>query len=101
MNIDLTKITTSKQFYDIATHTGYVMDKYKGRIIQDLQYDREIEVEYIFDLKFEDLDLEDQKLALRTGWAWGVGDHADFAKCKKLKGYLFTPKQWRLWHAQE
>lgn len=95
------EITTSRQFYDIATHSGYLMDKYKGKVIYDSQYNRNVTVEYIFDLKFEDLDLADQKLAIAVGWAWGVGDHKDVNKCKKLKGYLFNPKQWRLWHATE
>ena len=36
------------------------MDKYRGRVIHDEMYERDITVEYIFDLKFEDLDLEDQ-----------------------------------------
>lgn len=77
------------------------MDKYRGRVIQDTVFNREITVEYIFDLSFEDLDLEDQKLAMKTGWAFGVGDKADFEKCTKFKGYLFGPRQWRLWHAKE
>lgn len=77
------------------------MDKYRGRVIRDEMYDRDITVEYIFDLKFEDLDLEDQKLAMKVGWAFGVGNKTDFEKCTQFKGYLFTPRQWRLWHAKE
>lgn len=98
---DASKVQTALDFYDITTHTGYVMDKYGGRVIRDEQYERDVTVEYIFDLKFEDLDFEDQKLAIRVGWAWGVADNQDFDKAKKLKGYLFTPRQWRLWHCLE
>ncbi len=101
-SLEASKVLTSQDFYDISTHTGYAMDKYGGRVIRDEQYDRDVTVEYIFDLKFEDLDLEDQKLAIKVGWAWGVHDAGkDLDTCKQLKGYLFTPKQWRLWHAQE
>lgn len=84
----------------------YLMDKYAGKQIEDPSLKRVIEVrtgrdnkgmpKCMYDLKFEDLDLEDQKLALspEIGWAWGVHEGGKTLKqAKKLAGYLYRPKQ--------
>lgn len=93
--MEIGNIKDSYDFYHPINHTGYLIDKYRGRIIQDPDKDLELEVESIYDLKFEDLDFEDQRLALKVGWAWGVTDNKDIDKSKKFKAYLFRPKQFR------
>lgn len=100
-SFDPGRVLTANDFYNFRTRTGYLVDKYRGRIIQDPEKDLEIEVEDIYDLRFEDLDFEDQKAAVRVGWAWGVSDHADLNKCKIIKAYLFRPKQFRFFWGPE
>ena len=48
----------------------------------------------ITDLQFEDLDLEDQRLALHPaiGWAYGLAN-ATLSDATKFRAYLFRPTQ--------
>lgn len=77
--------------------SGYIIDKYKGRIINDPSNGLELEVEDIYHLSFEDLDLEDKKLAIALSWAWGVSDTPQLEKATEVRGYLFRPKQRLFW----
>lgn len=93
--MEISEVKLSDDFYNLQTHDGYLMEKYRGKMIVDPNRGHEIEVEDIYDLSFEDLEFEDQRLALKMGWAWGVGDKPDIDKCKQFKAYLFRPKQYR------
>jgi phage terminase large subunit len=90
--------------FDGVTFRSYLETKYKGVEIKDPSLNRTITVKDIYDLRFEDLELEDQRLALhpQVGWAWGVyesGKTLDTAT--KFAGYLFRPKQRAFWWAEE
>lgn len=100
-NPDPSKVKTPTDFYNFKDHTGYLIEKYKGREIKDPERDHLITVKDIYDLRFEDLELVDQRLALATGWAWGVSNHVDINKCKKFKAFLFRPKQFRFFWGLE
>lgn len=97
---DLSEVKSSKDFYhqdeEYNPH-GYIVEKYAGKEIYDKNLDKKIIVEDIYDLQFEDLEREDQILALKFGWAWGVSSHNDPTKAKKLACYLFRPKQYKFW----
>lgn len=99
--MNISDVKTASDFYNISARTGYLVDKYKGRIITDLGRDLEFVVKDIYDLRFEDLDFEDQRLALQVGWAWGVNENIDLNKAKYFKAYLFRPKQFRLFWCKE
>ena len=82
----------------------YVEDKYRGREIQDKALNRTILVKDIYDLRFEDLELEDQRTSLHPeiGWSWGVHESGKtLATAKKFAGYLFRPKQRAFFWAKE
>jgi hypothetical protein len=101
-------VRTSYDFYhreegktEIGVPAGYLVEKYGGREIYDEETDFRIVVEDIYHLKFEDLDLEDQHLALKFEWAWGVTDQPDITKTNNIKAYLFRPNQRKMWLAKE
>ena len=74
---------------------NYIEQKYKGQLITDASLNKEIEVKDIGDLRLEDLEIEDQRIALspHVVWGWGVADNADITKAKHIRGYLFRPRQ--------
>ncbi len=91
----------------------YLSDKYGGKTIEDPELKRRIKVrDYnaqgtplaIYDLRFEDLDFEDKKLALRDdiGWAWGVWEAGKtLEQAKEMKAFLYRPKQRKFIYAPE
>jgi len=76
---------------------GYVEDKYNGKLVTT-EGGEEIIVQGISDLKFEHLDLEDQRLAMHpdVGWAWGLANDT-LEKATAFTAYLFRPKQREAW----
>lgn len=100
--MEISEITTENFYFldEEKNPSGYIIEKYRGKEIYDENLDKKIIVEDIYDLQFNDLDREDQTLALKCGWAWGVVDaksKGDVTKAKTLKCYLFRPKQYRFW----
>lgn len=82
----------------------YIEDKYRGTKIEDPDLQRVITVEDIYDLRFEDLEFEDQKKAMspEIGWAWGVHESGKTLESSgHVAGYLFRPKQRAFWWADE
>ncbi|HSG30161.1 MAG TPA: phage terminase large subunit [Thermodesulfobacteriota bacterium] len=77
----------------------YVEEKYKGKKILNEIDNKYITVENIYDLTFEDLDLTDQRTAIRpdVAWAYGVCNHPDLSRATKINAYLFRPNQQKIW----
>lgn len=97
-----------------ANFPEYLVSKYGGKKIEDKLLKRVITVRTttdskgmplgIYDLRFEDLDIGDQKLALHPeiGWAWGVWEGGKtLEQAKEVRGFLYRPKQRAFIHAPE
>lgn len=82
--------------------TEYIADKYGGKVVLG-PFNNEIIVKSIADMRFEHLDIDDQRLALSpsVGWAWGFGNVESLEESTEFKGYLFRPKQRIWWFAPE
>jgi hypothetical protein len=73
----------------------YIEDKYQGReVVSPVTGESRI-VQDITDVLWENLDIGDQKLALKPeiSWALGFGNAKTIEKSTDIRGYLFRPKQ--------
>src|SRR3990172_3741803 len=78
----------------------FVEEKYKGKLVLG-PYQNTAEVQTILDLRFPDLDIEDQRLAIQSGWALGIGNAPSMEESTEFRGYLWRPKQREIWWRPE
>ena len=82
-----------RKTWDGKRFRKYIEEKYAGKVVENL-HGSQVQVQDITDLQFEDLDLEDQRLALHPaiGWAYGLAN-ATLSDATKFRAYLFRPTQ--------